>query len=1027
MSKEMWNSVKRFEDGESLNAEVLNIPIGQLGDRTDYLYNRIIDLISGGKMSAVVLTDVELSTSTGAEPVVGNVVYLDNETRRFAKAKATMSLYDDFTADNSAFVVGILQRKDGNFGDVIVYGKMSLVHGSEGGGHIPVSSIIEDGEEFRSGRYYLSANDAGHLTAHPNGPLIYVCSINGEVSPNGAFESGSAMLNPQFLDIGTSHVHRTATLTARPAGTLSTRGYLPIAYDSDHPENALAMRFGGTWTSKSEATYEFGFNNETGNWAGGLQLAWKEYSNGKIKSGTATIVAPDIPVPISSNGLTVSVSFPNSNPSRAFDIASADGRSWKPFVLPEAGKGWLDHMPYSIASLESPSEEEPNPHVAVRGRLDASPSTINVYFPKNVQYLALKSSIVDGDTFMYGGVTYEFTNDSESYSGTNTSVDIGVDTEDTALYLAKALNKTESGIFAVHKSASGVVLVAMDAQTIGTSDGTIIDSRSEDGNLPDSYGVIGATNPINMVVYDGESRILGSESLVTGVVPYVWSGIGNGLSVMVFQDVHPTDYAVIYAKSLMSCTMEDYEPDALYDYSIGFEPAIANYWPPVPPKSAALIVNGVEMDNKALLPNNPTVSFGRTTIHWFTDAEGRKPWPEDFVNRNDLIDPARDKTEVMHWVRGFQGSTGPVTSLQAREGSPFRVVGYGTNESANVGDLEIVGDFDFEMVNGGAPGYIVPKKARNGRLIGGAVVERVVGGAGIAVIPQAGSPDGQGTVVLALDDGAYHSQFSDVALENAEQAKIGMFPYIRLKGYVNTITSPSAFTAMMRVPINLPDGKYSLRMQAAVFGENGFTGASKRYASVKLAYNILPDFRTAEGMEYRDLKTSLLKPNAERVIDIPFGHEASGGIVYNGFDPILIRTADGLAADKDDIVSSAFGDAIPSVSEFIGQQGVDPALRPGYLVGIRISRIVTSGNMTAYTSPIGFINLSWSLVSIDGSAGYLPGDDDTSEAIRELQREVNTKVSKTALQGVDVYTNTTSGIREAVKDISGVVGANVVK
>jgi hypothetical protein len=411
----------------------------------------------------------------------------------------------------------------------------------------------------------------------------------------------------------------------------------------------------------------------------------------------------------------------------------------------------------------------------------------------------------------------------------------------------------------------------------------------------------------------------------------------------------------------------DEEPYAKYDYVIGMDPDMSKHWPPVPARSAALVVNGVEMDSKALFPDSPTVSFGRRTVYWFEDGTNTKPWPEAFERRDAAIDPALDKSEVMHWVRGFQGSTGPVTSIQAREGSPLKVYGYGTDKAANTGDLEIAADFDFEVVDGGLPGFMVPKKGVGGKLVGGPVVERIKAGPGIDIVSQAGSPAGQGTVIVALDNGAYLSQFSDIALENAEQAKIGMFPYIRLKGYSgNVISSPSAFTATMRVPTNLPDGRYALRMQASVFGESGFSDASKQVACISLAYNILPDYNVDSGLGYCNLKSGLLKPDAERFISIPFGHREEQGIKYNGFDPVLLTTDDVDVEDEDDVVEKVLGGVVPLSAEFNQQQlPSDPELRPGYLVGIRMSRVVSRGaGITPYRAALGFINLSWSIVSV---------------------------------------------------------------
>lgn len=1027
MSREMWSQVSKFRDGDELNAETLNIPIGQLGDRTTYLYARLQELLASGKMSSVVLTDVELSTNKGEEPDVGNAVYLDKESGCFALAKATMSLYDDFKAADSAFTVGILQSRKGTTGTVVIYGKFLL---DTGGASISESDVLESGERFRPGRYYLSSNEAGKLTATPNGPLIYVCSITGSIATNGTFKDAAAILNPQFLDIGTSHVHRTAVLAARPAGTLSVAGYLPESYDADHPEESMTLRIGGEWTSDEEIDYKFWLNQESANWPDGVKLYWSE--NGGAEH-SVNIPAPDAEVKIS-NGMSVTLSIPGSNSTTAYSgIVSVAKRTWD-VTLPEDGKGWLAHMPYAVARLpeggessDSSGSSDPQPLVAISGRMDASPATVRVAFPYEIQLLAL-GGIAEGSTFTYGETTYEFTKDDDSYEGDNTPVPMGTGLADSALYLVEALEKDGAkGMFAVFEDdpgssggsggADSATLLVMDGETV--SSGGIVVSWAVD-SAP-GFDVVGKTDA-KMVVFDGEGLVLGDSPVASGIESYKWTSIGRGFTVMVFQDVAGST-ATVQTRDVLSCEFVDEEPDAVYDYNVGFDRQIADFWPPVPPKSAALIVNGVEMDNKALRPDGPTVSFGRSTIHWFSDAPGRLPWADGFAEGNP--DPACGKFEVMHWVRGFQGSTGPVTSLQVRDGSPIKVVGYGTDSKANVGDLEILADFDFKMVNGGANGFLVPKKVRNGKFIAGPVVERIIGGAGVSVIPQAGCPQGQGSVIIALDNGAYFSQFTDMALENAEQAKIGMFPYIRLKGYSGSITSPSAFTAMMRVPTNLPHGDYVLKMQAAVFGENGFTGAAPRYACFKLEYNILPDYRTPADMRYRSLKTSLLKPDSARTVLVPFGHQVGSGVQYNGFDPVLVKTDDNIGDSDPDVVSNALGEPIPSDADFVGQ-GISPVLRPGNLVGIRISRAVTEGSVEAYAGPIGFINLAWSLVSTSGG-GVLTDLDTIANEIRNLEDEVKDKVSKNALQEVDMLTNTVDGIRESVKDVGGALGAHIVK
>ena len=141
---------------------------------------------------------------------------------------------------------------------------------------------------------------------------------------------------------------------------------------------------------------------------------------------------------------------------------------------------------------------------------------------------------------------------------------------------------------------------------------------------------------------------------------------------------------------------------------------------------------------------------------------------------------------------------------------------------------------------------------------------------------------------------------------------------------------------------------------------------------------------------YRNLKTSLLKPDSERPVLIPFGHPADGGIEYNGFDPVFITTDDSSLTDKDDVIANVLGKSIPDAADFAVKQ-VSPELRPGYLVGVRISRAVTQADgIEPYTYGIGFINLSWSLVSLDdyGTVPRSPKDMYARDVDTGLYHEV---------------------------------------
>ena len=969
-----WSGLDKYENETSLNADTLNKPIIQLGDRTQYLYDHLNKLMDGDSLSAVILTNVDLSTENGKAPSEGDVVYLDGD--KFSVAKATMSLYDDYTAADSAFTVGILKSDRGAKGDVLVYGRMSL-------DNTKVASLLEDGEEFRQGRYYLSANEAGKLTATPNGPLVYVCSISGSVGADDQI-NGFAVVNPQFLDLGTSHVHRSAVLTPRPAGYESVDGYYSNL--GNDAKKYPFLRFGGTWTSDNKVNYDFYLRQKSVNWTSkGIELCWKE--NGASTVHSVYVHAPDEEVEIS-NGLTARLSLPTSSDASAYDYGKAEGIgdtiSWPTLTFPDAGRGWLKHKPSAVASktLEDGSEVR----VMVRGKLDVAYGQIGVAFPEKFRRIPFVSTPEESKAFAYSGVTYRFTKDVSSVTDlskvepngvTEVNVAIGTDAASSAHYLAEALTRSLKGK-GTFLTSSYVLngetypeLLILDGSTGVKYTGSWTDYKtfySEESANTANFNAVGASG-VKAVVFDVSNlNVVSSPDIVEGIDSHSWTEAGN-LELMLY-GVGSADEVIVPVETIAYGTWIDDEPDAKYDYVIGLDATVAKYWPPIPPKSAALIVNGVEMDNKALAPDTPTVSFGKDTIHWFCDDDGRRPWPDAFKSRNEEIKASEDKTEVMHWIRGFQCASGPVTSIQVKEGSPLKVYGYGTYDAANTGDLEIAADFDFKIVDGGAPGHLVPKSVSDGTLVAGPVVERVIGGSGVSVISQAGCPDGQGTVVISLDNGAYRSQFTDIALENAEQAKIGMFPYIRLKGYTTSITSPSAFTATMRVPTNLPDGKYALMVSANVFGEVGFSGTSVQHACVKFGYNILPDFSATGSMKYSNLKTTLLKPDQERTVLIPFGHGSSSGTSlteYNGFDPVHVTTEDDSMTDINDVVSNAFGKSIPDDSDFSLQTGVVPELRPGYLVGIRISRTVMQDeSKTAYKSALGFINLSWTLVSTEG-------------------------------------------------------------
>lgn len=941
----MWPEVGRLKDGDNVDAKTLNKPINQLASRTDYLKDKL-DTI--GDKSAVILTDVPIASDLE----VGQAVYFhsakdplsDQDIHEFRKAQATMDLYDDFKASDSAFTVGILVSRQGGIGNVIVSGRISLKTFDK-------ASFLQSGETFRSGRYYLSATEAGKLTSNPSGPLIYVGTFQSNGSNDQVFTSESvAFVNPQFLDIGTSHVHRAYPLVARPAGWLDGSdviGYLPTGSEphtlssdpagssSDQRTTAPSLIFGGTWTSEKDVVYKFSLN---GNEWGTVQLTWTRDGVSK-ESYSREIPAPGVFVDVG-DGLKVKVLFPGADSLEAYPCGM--DYSWDPLVFPYAGKGWVNHEVSATAESVG-SRVKAN----ISGSWDNG-ANATVMFGKDVYTRIFKQGIAANDTVTIGDVEYRFLQDPTE----PTHVQLAATTEESLKNLAKLANGPNPPSLFYRDG-----LLVSCGRTI--SDGKKIPVELEEGQT--GFYLVGGKVPV-MLVYGNEFRLWGDP--VANHDCYTPARVGP-LYVTLYapgaKKQNENNVFVTFDEDLrLTATAYDHEPQAVYDYAMGLHQEIDYYFPPVPAKSAGLFVNGVEMENKALFRDNPTYSIGHATIHWMADKLGRLPWPNGISHHDDTVLPKDDKTMAFYFNVGFQCANGPVTSLVPVPGSNVKLYTHGTNDTAYTGDLMIDVACDFEVSDKGLPGYIVPKQGRNGKLLAGAVVERIKAGPGIVVTQKRGCPGGQGTVTVSLDNGSLSGQFSEIALENAKQEKIGLFPYVSLLGWTTSSTNiPSAFTAMMRVPANLEATKeYRLQVKTVVFGMASYGPSDKRLAAgITLEYNILPDYTNDT---HRSLKNGLIVPDSPRRIAIPFGHETSSGVwSYSAFDPFVLTTDDG-REDIPDVRVEALQGAIPQASEFTQEV---TGLKPGYLVALRFARADNPdpANFDSYVGGIGFLSLEWSL------------------------------------------------------------------
>lgn len=412
-------------------------------------------------------------------------------------------------------------------------------------------------------------------------------------------------------------------------------------------------------------------------------------------------------------------------------------------------------------------------------------------------------------------------------------------------------------------------------------------------------------------------------------------------------------------------------------YNIGFDKDMQAFFPPVPAKSASLVVNGVEIPSDNLGEKNYTYSIENDSLYWYDNTWEHAPWPGSYFSRLNRPETWEEKKMVLHFIKTATTDMGPVMSLSGAPGSGVRVVSCSSGEAASVGDLMIDIDPLGDVVEDSLTGYKVVKAGGGGVFKTGPVVERIVQGPGIVLTRIGTAPLGQGTVVISTAEGGIQGDFEEVALQNAKQDMVGMFPYVRLLGWRNDEAAqniPSAFVLKFHVPYDNTTALYKVGFSASVFGTQGYVGTDIRYAGLKMDYSILPDLTPVSDAETgtyasANVQSDLISPDSARVLELPIVSVYDGVTAsYSEFDPVLIHTVDG----EPDITGkryAAFGNTIPYDDEcksyMNSKQLTTVAVKPGYTVAVRISRGPAVSGVVEYTAPVGFMNMRWMLERID--------------------------------------------------------------
>jgi hypothetical protein len=967
-----WPTVKGVENGQNVDEATFNRPIAELAERTDYLKRRL-DALTGLDS---VRSEIRLSPDETFH--VGDIVCVNPETKLYTKAIASMSLYDAYTASVKAYAVGILVRVDGAAGTVCLYGKVEL-----DSLNVSMPDLMEAGETFRNGEYYLSSTTAGKITRHPKGPRILVGFFCKKEAVSGDHSGDFALINPQHMDIE-AHSHRTYVLTPRPAGEVYAEyedesngiisGYRVIGFrPDDGTEVAPRMTICGDWTTSLYASYTVTLDDGVGNtptsWP--CRLTWVCEDDSDRGTGTVDVKFFGDEVAVGTLGLAVRFDpYPSGSLDRPFPEDYDGGRVWT--ANRDLGRGWAAASVNRVESFDGS-------YVRLTG-VSPEKTITHAYFciPYHIYDLTsiFQDGITAGMTLSLGGEDFVFVNEEYEYSGTAKVVYIADDENifDTLVALAE---KSDMAVM-YNVQEKQVLFGDIEGDEVVTVNGLTAQPRFTEqglGLLFDMQSKESLAVPISI-----------GREFYSVIAPAAWTtfDVEHGFSLSFMGDTPPSG-------SYFQFDANNGCPGSVYRYAVEFDNDLKKHFPPVPAKSGSLMLNGVELEPYEQYGEESVFGIGDDSIYWRDPSYGRAPWPTECSDRNSTVDVEDEYRILFHFVSEFHSETGPVTSLRPAEGSPIKVYRCGTDEDATVGDLSLDVKLEFDASDSGESGYKVVKRTRGNRLLLGPVVERIIAGPGISI----SNETGQGTVTISADGTEYNGDFETVALENAKLESVGMFPYIRfLKWSDSGSNIPTGFVAKFHLPATAHDAVYRVKFYATVFGEESFSNqTSPMTAGVAMDYNILPDF-SMDGSDptTANLKTGLIKPNKEAVLDIPFGVQTGqNSYDYSAFDPILIHN-DSTIADEAGVSQQVYDASFPNktdCSEYVAAHSITWAfgIRPGYTVAIRFSRTDPSTGVP-YEYPIGFLNLRWrveEVATVDAvREGYL--DDLVTRTVVNLRK-----------------------------------------
>jgi hypothetical protein len=887
---------------DELEEQDMNRPINALTQRTEWLKNRL-EIVAGTRpFESVRLSDVGLSTTN--VPIVNDFVYLEPDTGFLAPAiaEAIPSAIEAYaSASNASYAVGILVATGtAGTGTAVTYGYLDL-------STTLLSGLIEPGEVFRDGPYYLSTAHPGKMTAVARGPAIYLGYFLEDKNNPGY--GNFAILAPQVRDIWQAHLHYNFPLSAQPAGdnepTGTTpsdvhyiRGIKPDDYQpgggsvGEPPIRALVV---GDWVGNGSVTYTIWVTTTDDTLSGAL-VHWSTSDGSDDTGGSAGVRLPafNVPVAIGSKGLYFVL---EKGGAYSTYTGSADFDALVTIAVAQVERQWTIVVPERVTGWQQKWVRELNSYT---GSTPTTETQVAMY---------LFGRFVNPDERTFDQISVEVTNAGGHFSAGTVDLDVKdrygtvIASFSNVAYGGPALAVVNGGnwdlwLVVSKYDASGNPVVD-DVGGLQTTDSWEFQFQDEapgaafeytvdfDANLDTYY----PPRPLTAVVLENNGVAMDQFGVFRD---------GEGTYTPTLRTVfwYPDDYARVPFP-------RDWQTMAL--------PGSTEYQ-----INSMLYFNRMAMAAAGIVTSIKASS--ESSLRIVDAATGQPAIIGDLEIQGDLTFLVEDTGEAGYSVAKSVGDNGklqfgpvvekvlPGPGLYVRNfgGAPE---GQGTVEIGYDGDGLGSGNFeDITLLN--AKQEVVPNKIYS--------------------------------FIKLLD-------WDSAAANNIE----------------------TAFQAQFRVPPSLSGNYRALLYFTVFGLEKIDTGvnvSNTQWAGLTMDYSIIRDLTLSGTPAYVD--DTLLGANQvsyQLPTDVPFGRLAGStvpGVAYRAYDPILLHNDPDLTPIEGQIADPFMGSGIPTASDVSG--GTFSLLAAGDLVAIKLRRstptLAHQGGSKEYKPSIGFINLRWKLV-----------------------------------------------------------------